>query len=622
MADNNAVSHGGNGKNIKRAAKQPAKTVQKRSSSYKSSSGKAPQTQGQSRRRNTAAAPKKRTPSKRRVNSKLSNLKVIPLGGLDEIGKNMTLLEYENDIVIIDCGMTFPDADMLGVDIVIPDFTYLKENASKVRAVVLTHGHEDHIGSLPYLLKDVNVPVYGTGLTVGLVSAKLKEHGMEHLCSINRIEPGDVIKFGAFSVEFIHTNHSIPDAVALAVRTPVGIVFHTGDFKIDATPIHSEMIDLARIAEIAKEGVLLMMSDSTNATRPGFTMSESRVGYSFENLFKKAGNKRILIATFSSNIHRIQQIVDCAIRYNRKVAVVGRSMQNIVQIAMELNYLTVPDGIMINIGNIRNYADENLVIITTGSQGEPMSALHRMAFSDHRKVEITPNDFIIISASPIPGNEKMVTNVINELLKLGAEVIFEKMYEVHVSGHACQEELKMMLSLVKPKYFIPVHGEQMHMRAHAELAYSVGMDKSNVLVSEIGKVIEVNRDSIKETGTVHSGSIMVDGLGVGDIGSIVLNDRRHLAEDGLIIAVMTIEKGTGEVLAGPSLVSRGFVYVRESEQLMEEARKRAEDALFESLDRGVRDWNVLKTHVRDALSRVVYERTKRSPMILPIIMEV
>lgn len=622
MADNNAVSHGGNGKNIKRAAKQPAKTVQKRSSSYKSSSGKAPQTQGQSRRRNTAAAPKKRTPSKRRVNSKLSNLKVIPLGGLDEIGKNMTLLEYENDIVIIDCGMTFPDADMLGVDIVIPDFTYLKENASKVRAVVLTHGHEDHIGSLPYLLKDVNVPVYGTGLTVGLVSAKLKEHGMEHLCSINRIEPGDVIKFGAFSVEFIHTNHSIPDAVALAVRTPVGIVFHTGDFKIDATPIHSEMIDLARIAEIAKEGVLLMMSDSTNATRPGFTMSESRVGYSFENLFKKAGNKRILIATFSSNIHRIQQIVDCAIRYNRKVAVVGRSMQNIVQIAMELNYLTVPDGIMINIGNIRNYADENLVIITTGSQGEPMSALHRMAFSDHRKVEITPNDFIIISASPIPGNEKMVTNVINELLKLGAEVIFEKMYEVHVSGHACQEELKMMLSLVKPKYFIPVHGEQMHMRAHAELAYSVGMDKSNVLVSEIGKVIEVNRDSIKETGTVHSGSIMVDGLGVGDIGSIVLNDRRRLAEDGLIIVVMTIEKGTGEVLAGPSLVSRGFVYVRESEQLMEEARKRAEDALYESLDRGVRDWNVLKVHMKDALSRVVYERTKRSPMILPIIMEV
>lgn len=622
MADNNAVSHGGNGKNIKRAAKQPAKTVQKRSSNFKSSNGKAPQAQSQNRRRNAATAPKKRTSSKRRVNSKLSNLKVIPLGGLDEIGKNMTLLEYENDILIIDCGMAFPDAEMLGVDIVIPDFTYLKENASKVRAVVLTHGHEDHIGSLPYLLKDVNVPVYGTGLTVGLVSAKLKEHGMEHLCSVNRIEPGDVIKFGAFSVEFIHTNHSIPDAVALAVRTPVGIVFHTGDFKIDATPIHSEMIDLARITEIAKEGVLLMMSDSTNATRPGFTMSESRVGYSFENLFKKAGNKRILIATFSSNIHRIQQIVDCAIRYNRKVAVVGRSMQNIVQIAMELNYLTVPDGIMINIGNIRNYADENLVIITTGSQGEPMSALYRMAFSDHRKVEITPNDFIIISASPIPGNEKLVTKVINELLKLGAEVIFEKMYEVHVSGHACQEELKMMLSLVKPKYFIPVHGEQMHMRAHAELAYSVGMDKSNVLVSEIGKVIEVNRDSIKETGTVHSGSIMVDGLGVGDIGSIVLNDRRRLAEDGLIIVVMTIEKGTGEVLAGPSLVSRGFVYVRESEQLMEEARKRAEDALYESLDRGVRDWNVLKVHMKDALSRVVYERTKRSPMILPIIMEV
>lgn len=565
---------------------------------------------------------KRPTQSKRQYKKKLSNLKVISLGGLDEIGKNITVFEYENDIVIIDCGLAFPDAEMLGVDLVIPDFTYLKENVSKIRAIVLTHGHEDHIGSLPYLLKEVNVPVYGTGLTVGLVGAKLKEHGIEHECSLNRIEPGDVLKFGAFTVEFIHTNHSIPDAVAIALRTPVGTVFHTGDFKIDATPIHSEMIDLARISEIGKEGVLLMMSDSTNATRPGFTMSESTVGYSFENLFKKAGNKRILIATFSSNIHRIQQIVDCAVRYNRKVAVVGRSMQNVVQIGIELNYLTVPDGIMVNIGNIRNYNDENLVIITTGSQGEPMSALYRMAFSDHRKVEITPNDFIIISASPIPGNEKLVNKVINKLLKLGAEVIFEKMYEVHVSGHACQEELKMMLSIVKPKYFMPVHGEQMHLRAHAELARSVGIDEDNILISEIGKVIEINQDSIKETGTVPSGSLMVDGLGVGDIGSIVLNDRRHLAEDGLVVAVMTIERETGEVLAGPSLVSRGFVYVRESEQLMEEARKRAEDALYASLEKGVRDWNILKTHVRDALSKVVYERTQRSPMILPVIMEV
>lgn len=559
---------------------------------------------------------------KRKSAKNLPPIRVIPLGGLDEIGKNHTVIEYGDEMIIIDCGLAFPDAEMLGIDLVIPDFSYVIKNKDKIKGIFITHGHEDHIGSLPYLLKKINVPVYGTGLTMGLVEGKLQEHGIAGLCSLNVVKPGDVIKVGGFTVEFIHVNHSIPDAAALAIRTELGTIFHTGDFKIDATPIDAEMIDIPRIAEIGKEGVLLMMSDSTNATKPGYTMSEKTVGRSFENLFSKAGKRRILIATFSSNIHRIQQIIDYAVQYKRKVAVVGRSMLNVVQIGMDLGYLSVPDGILINIGLINRYSDEELVIVTTGSQGEPMSALYRMAFSDHRKVEITPNDFIIISASPIPGNEKTVTKVVNELMKLGAEVVYEKMYEVHVSGHACQEELKLMLSLVKPKFFMPVHGQQLHLRAHQELAYSVGMDKRNVLITEIGKVIEITRDSMKVVDSVESGSVMVDGLGVGDVGSIVLNDRKHLAEDGLIVVVMTIDSVTGEVLSGPAIVSRGFVYVRESEQLMEEARARAEKILLGNIAGGVRDWSTLKNKVKDELSHTLYERTKRSPMILPIIMEV
>lgn len=574
-------------------------------------------------RKNTS---KNQTQNKGRGRTKkvknLPPFRIIPLGGLDEIGKNHTVIEYGNEMIIIDCGLAFPDAEMLGIDLVIPDFSYVLKNKDKIKGIFITHGHEDHIGSLPYLLKQINVPVYGTGLTIGLINGKLQEHGIAEFCSLNVVKPGDIIKVGGFSVEFIHVNHSIPDAAALAIRTELGTIFHTGDFKIDSTPIDSEMIDIPRIAEIGKEGVLLMMSDSTNAGKPGYTMSEKTVGRSFENLFSKAGKRRILIATFSSNIHRIQQIIDYAVQYKRKVAVVGRSMQNVVQIGMDLGYLSVPEGILINIGLINRYNDEELVIVTTGSQGEPMSALYRMAFSDHKKVEITPNDFIIISASPIPGNEKTVTKVVNELMKLGAEVVYEKMYEVHVSGHACQEELKLMMTLVKPKFFMPVHGQQLHLKAHQELAYSIGMEKQNVLVTEIGKVIEITKDSMKVVDSVESGSVMVDGLGVGDVGSIVLNDRKRLAEDGLIVVVMSIDGVTGEVMAGPAIVSRGFVYVRESEQLMEEARAKAEKILLGNIASGVRDWTTLKNKVKDELSRTLYERTKRSPMILPIIMEV
>ena len=566
-----------------------------------------------------------RSPQNRRKKQiKKQPLRIISLGGLNEIGKNITAYECGEDIILVDCGMAFPDDDMLGIDIVIPDFSYIEANKEKVKAVFITHGHEDHIGALPYLLKKFDIPVYATKLSAALIDYKLKEFGLQGKVKLNSISPKDVIKVGCMQIEAVRVNHSIPDAVAFAISTPTGVVIHTGDFKIDYTPIEGEPIDLARFGELGNKGVLALLADSTNAERPGTTMSERKVGETFEALFKRAVNKRVIIATFSSNIHRIQQIVDCAVRYNRKVAVSGRSMINVVGIAVELGYLRVPAGVLIDIDQISRYPEEKLVIITTGSQGEPMSALSRMAMGDHRKVEVSDRDFIIISATPIPGNEKLVSRVVNELLKLGAEVVYdkEKMYEVHVSGHACQDELKLMLSLVKPKFFIPVHGEYKHLKKHADVAVSMGVDPQNVIISEIGRVIETDSQTIKVTGSVPAGRVLVDGLGVGDVGNIVLRDRKRLAEDGLIVVVMTIDSQTGEIVAGPDIVSRGFVYVRESEQLMESANSVVCNSLAECMLKNPHDWNNIKSVIRDSLSTFVFQKTKRNPMILPIIMEV
>lgn len=551
-------------------------------------------------------------------------VKIIPLGGLHEIGKNMTAYECGGDIVIVDCGMGFPEADMLGVDLVIPDFTYLEKNAEKIRGLLITHGHEDHIGSIPYFLKKLgtNIPIYGARLTLGLIEGKLKEHGLLGQAILNTIKPGDTVKLGCFSAEFIRVNHSIPDAVAIALTTPAGLIVQTGDFKIDYTPIQGEMIDLARFAELGKKGVLCLLSDSTNAERPGYTESERNVGRTFETLFTQAGDRRIIIATFSSNIHRIQQIVDMAVRTGRKVAVSGRSMVNVVAKAIELGYLDVPKDVLIDVDNIGRYNSSRLVIITTGSQGEPMSALSRMASGEHRKVQITSNDYIIISATPIPGNEKHVTRIINDLLKLGAEVVHRSMYEVHVSGHACQNELKTLLAILKPKFFIPVHGEFVHLSAHARIARDMGMEPDHILITDIGQVVELTPETMQVTGTVEAGRVFVDGYGVGDVGSIVLRDRQHLAQDGLIIVVVTIESESGTVVAGPDIVSRGFVYVRESEELMESARQLVKVSLDECQDRGIREWSSIKTNIKDRLSSFIYKKTKRDPMILPIIMEI
>ncbi|MBQ8296876.1 MAG: ribonuclease J [Ruminococcus sp.] len=548
-------------------------------------------------------------------------IKIIPLGGLNEIGKNMTVFECCNDMFILDCGLAFPDADMPGVDIVIPDFTYIERNQDKLRGVVLTHGHEDHIGGLAYLLKKVNVPIYGTKLTLGLVEGKLREHGLSGKVNLNIIEPKKTVKMGCMAVEFIKVNHSIPDAVGMAIHTPAGIVVHTGDFKVDYSPIDGEIIDLARFGELGSRGVLALMADSTNAERPGYTHTERTVGESFDKLFKQAEGKRIIIATFSSNIHRVQQIINCAERYGRKIAVFGRSMINVINTAIELGYLNAPKGIIIDIETMNRYESEKIVLITTGSQGEPMSALTRMAMNDHKKVNITPMDFIIISATPIPGNEKYVTRVVNELMKSGAEVVYEAMYEVHVSGHACQEELKLMLALTKPKFFIPVHGEYKHLKKHADLALQMGIPKDNVIMAEIGNVIETDGNKMSVVSQVPSGRVLVDGLGVGDVGSIVLRDRKHLAQDGLIIIVIGIEKASNTVVAGPDIISRGFVYVRESEELIIEAKQILTNTLHNCSSAELKEWNTLKGKLRDALSDYIYQKTKRSPMILPIIME-
>ena len=549
-------------------------------------------------------------------------IKVSFLGGLNEVGKNMTLFEYGEDMFLVDCGLAFPDQDMLGVDLVLPDFTYVERNADRIRGIVITHGHEDHIGGLPYLLKVLNVPVYGTKLTIGLIQGKLREHGLLNSASLNVIKPGDVITLGGFTVEAIHVNHSIPDALGLAIRCEGGTIVHTGDFKIDTTPIDGGMMDLGRLAEIGQDGVLCLMSDSTNAERPGFTESERKVGESFETLFRKAGNNRIIVATFSSNIHRVQQIMNVAASLGRKVALVGRSLENVVSISAELGYLNIPEGIVIDINMINRYPADKLVIITTGSQGEPMSALTRMAFSDHRKVEIHPNDYVIISATPIPGNEKTVSRVVNELMKLGADVVYEKMYEVHVSGHACQEELKMIMGIVKPKYFIPVHGELKHLRKHAGLALSMGIPKENILIADNGRVAEISKKALRCTSTVPAGRVFVDGYGVGDVGSVVLRDRKHLAQDGLVIVAVCIDRESGMIVSGPDVVTRGFVYVKESEELINAAREVAVEAIEAQTNGGYFDWNSIKASLRDEISHLMYERTKRSPMILPVIMEV
>ena len=565
-----------------------------------------------------AAQPKTRG----RKKSKKPAIKAYFLGGLNEIGKNITVYECQDDMVIVDCGMAFPDEDMLGVDLVIPDFTFIEKNRDKIRGMVITHGHEDHIGAVPYLLKKLNVPVYGTALTIGLIEGKLKEHGLTGSARLHVTPPGSHIKLGCMDVELIHVNHSIADAVALAIHSPAGVVVHTGDFKIDMTPAEGAMIDLTRFAELGKEGVLALLADSTNAERPGFTKTEQTVNNSLDNLFLRAEGKRIIVATFASSISRVQMIINCAVKYGRKVALSGRSMVNVMGIASELGYLHIPDGVLIDLNLINRYEPGQLVLITTGSQGEPMSALTRMAFSDHRQVAINPNDFIIISARPIPGNEKTVGAVVDELLKQDCTVIYESMYDVHVSGHACQEELKMMQALTKPKYFIPVHGEQKHLRKHAGLAMAMGMPRENIFIGDIGNVLELSEEHMKQLPDVPAGDVLVDGLGVGDVGSIVLRDRKHLAEDGLIVAVCSIDAQSGKVVSGPDIVSRGFVYVRESEALMDEARDLVYNTLEECAREHVRDWSGMKQRIKDELSRFLYQKTRRSPMILPIIMEV
>ncbi len=549
-------------------------------------------------------------------------VRIAFLGGMNEIGKNMTLYEYDNDMFIVDCGLAFPNSDLPGVDLVIPDFTYVENNAEKIKGIIVTHGHEDHIGGIAYLLKKVNIPIYATKLTIGLIKGKLEEHDLLNKAKLIEIKPRDNISLGNFNIELIHVNHSIPDAVGLAIKCPAGVIIQTGDFKIDTTPVDGDMIDLPRFAEHGKKGVLALLSDSTNAERPGYSASEKSVGESFETLFRKAKNKRIVVATFASNIHRVQQIIDVAESRDRKVAVTGRSLENLVNVGKELGYLNVPEGLLIDINTIKSYPDDKLVIITTGSQGEPMSALTKMSIGEHRKVSVTPNDYVIISATPIPGNEKMVGNVVNELMKRGVDVIYEKMYEVHVSGHACQEELKLMMGLVKPKFFIPVHGEQKHLRKHADLAVSMGIDKDNIYVGNIGEKIQISEDGIKKVENVPSGEIYVDGIGVGDVGNIVLNDRKHLSKDGIIIVVATIDSSSGYVVSGPDVVSRGFVYVKENELLMNRARELAARVIDESYDKKYRDWNSVKTRLRDELAKLMYEKTKRSPMILPIFMEI
>ena len=553
---------------------------------------------------------------------KKSNLKIIPLGGLHEIGKNITVFEYENEMIVVDCGLSFPEDDMLGIDLVIPDISYLEKNVDKIKGLIITHGHEDHIGAVPYLLKKINIPIYATKLAAGLIRNKLEEHKLLRSTELHEVVQGQTISLGKnFKIEFIRSSHSIPDSVMLAITTPAGTVLHTGDFKVDYTPIDGKIMDFGRIAELGNQGILALMSDSTNAERKGFTMSESSVGEVFDKLFLHC-TKRIVVATFASNVHRVQQIVNSAVKYNRKIAVCGRSMINMIETARELGYIECPENIFIDIDMINNYPDENLVIITTGSQGEPMSALTRMAAGDHRKVKITPNDLVIISATPIPGNEKFVSKVIDDLMQIGAEVVYSSLEAIHVSGHACQEEQKLIIALAKPKYFIPVHGEYRQLIAHSETAQSMGIDKNRIIMMSNGRILELNDHQAEFTTTVPCGRILVDGLGVGDVGSIVLRDRQHLSQDGLIIIVLTMDSATGEVVAGPDVISRGFVYVRESENLMDDVKSVVRHEIKKCEERGIRDWGTIKSATRENLRDYIFMKTKRNPMIIPIIMEI
>lgn len=601
------MSSTGKNKNFKLKQNRNSKNVKSRSDNTRQSYNKITRKKGK--------------PSQPKQINKPS-VKISFLGGLNEIGKNITLIECENDIIIVDCGMAFPDGDMLGVDLVIPDFTYIEQNVDKVKGIVLTHGHEDHIGGLPFLLSRVDVPIYGTPLTLGLLGNKLREHSLFNKTRLNEVNAGETIKLGCMKIKFIHVNHSIPDSVAFAIETPGGTIVHTGDFKIDCTPISGDMIDLSSFARVGDDGVLALLAESTNAERPGYTPTEMLVSESLDNLFKKAENYRIIIATFASNVNRVQQIINCADKYGRKVAFSGRSMVNYMDVAQKLGYLTVPKNILIDIDMLDKYPANQIVLVTTGSQGEPMSALSRMAYSDHRKVMVGEGDFIIISANPIPGNEKTVGNVVDELLKRGCKVIYESMYDVHVSGHACQEELKIIHRLVRPKYFIPVHGEQKHLRKHAELAEFLGMDKKNIFIPDVGTTVEVNENYMKEAPSVPAGKVFVDGLGVGDVGSIVLRDRKHLGQDGLIIIVASLDVYDGHVISGPDIVSRGFVYVRESEGLLDEVKKLALDILEDCAEKNIHEWGIIKNRIKDEISKLIAQRTRRAPMILPILQEV
>lgn len=588
------------------------------------------ETKKNDQKNNVSSKAKSKTESKKKFETKNksildfhfkpSKLKIIALGGLDEIGKNITVFEYENDMIIVDCGIEFPDDDMLGVDLVIPDFSYIVKNIDRCKGLFITHGHEDHIGSIPYLLKEVNIPIYGTKLTMKLIQHKLEEHHLMQNADLHVVEQGDIIDTGKMQVEFIRSSHSIPDSCMLAIHSPAGVVLHTGDFKVDYTPIDGQMMDLGRIAELGKEGVLAMLSDSTNAERKGFTLSEKSIGPIFDNLFEGC-KKRIVVATFASNVHRVQQIVNSAVKYGRKIAVSGRSMQNMIDAARELNYIKCPDDIFIDMDLIKNYTDDQLVLITTGSQGETMSALTRMANGEHKKVTINSNDLVIISATPIPGNEKSVSKVINQLMKIGAEVVYSALQNVHVSGHACQEEQKLILSLAKPKYFFPVHGEYRQLMAHRDTAIEIGIPKENILLTNNGKIIELNDEGCEFAGAVQSGRVMVDGLGVGDVGNVVLRDRQHLSSDGLIVIVMSIDQA-GAVVSGPDVISRGFVYVKESENLMEDVKAFIKEEMLIMEERHVTDWSSIKSTLKDDVRDFIFQRTKRNPMILPILMEV
>ena len=615
-----------NVKNEKVSSSRVRKPYHKNNKKNEKVEGKAPRAKKETKTVEENKNVERKTTTRRNYNKKQpkfefkkSNLKIIPLGGLEEIGNNMTIFEYEDEIVIVDCGLEFPTDDMLGVDLVIPDVTYLERNKEKIKGLVITHGHEDHIGAIPYILKQINIPIYATKLTIGLIKNKLEEHKLLRSTKLYEIEAGRTIKLGKISVEFIRSCHSIPDAVMLAINTPVGTVIHTGDFKIDYTPINSEMTDLNRIAEIGSKGVLALLSDSTNSERKGYTMSESTVGKEFDKLFVNC-KKRIVVATFASNVHRVQQIVNASVANGRKIAVCGRSMINMIETARALGYMDVPENVFIDIDMIKNYTDEQLVIITTGSQGEAMSALTRMAAGEHKKIEITPNDLIIISANPIPGNEKSVSKVIDDLMQIGADVVYNALADIHVSGHACQEEQKLILALTKPKYFIPVHGEYRQLMAHAETAIKMGVAPENIFMNTNGRIIELNENEAKQTGSVPCGKVLVDGYGVGDVGNVVLRDRQHLSQDGLIVIVMTMDSSTGEIVAGPDVISRGFVYVKESENLMDEVKKYIREEVEILENKGVRDWATIKSTLKDHIRDYIFQRTKRNPMILPIIM--